>query len=62
MRTVFADTFYFIAQLNPADEAHPAAKEFLASFDGNLMTTDWVLLEVADTFARPPNRGRFIVF
>jgi uncharacterized protein len=62
MRTVFADTFYFIAQLNSTDEAHQAAKEFLASFSGNLMTTDWVLVEVADAFARPPNRGRFIDF
>jgi len=62
MRTVFADTFYFIAQLNPADEAHQAAKGFLASFNGNLITTDWVLAEVADAFSRPPNRGRFIDF
>jgi hypothetical protein len=28
MSTVFADSFYFIAQLNPADEAHGKATAF----------------------------------
>jgi hypothetical protein len=62
MKTVFADTYHFIAQLNPADEAHEKSASFLASFEGRLLTTDWVVVEVADAFARPPNRARFIAF
>jgi hypothetical protein len=32
MSAVFADSFYFIAQLNPVDEAHKKATAFTASF------------------------------
>jgi predicted nucleic acid-binding protein len=62
MRTVFADSFYFIAQLNPADEAHAKATAFTADFEGNLLTTDWILVEVGDAFSRPSNRERFVNF
>ncbi len=60
MRTVFADSFYFIAQLNPADETHEKAAAFTASFEGKLVTTELVLVEVGDAFSRPPNRDRFV--
>lgn len=62
MTTVFADSFYFIAQLNPADDAHGKATAFTRSFEGRLVTTEWVLAEVGDAFARPPNRQRFVRF
>jgi predicted nucleic acid-binding protein len=62
MRTVFADSFYFIAQLNPADEAYGKATTFTASYEGRLITTEWVLAEVGDAFSRPPNRERFVQF
>src|SRR5712692_314525 len=62
MTTVFADSFYFIAQLNPADEAHGKTTAFTRSFEGRLVTTEWVLAEVGDAFARPPNRERFVRF
>jgi uncharacterized protein len=62
MRTVFADSFYFIAQLNPADEAHARATAFTAGFEGHLLTTDWILAEVGDAFSRPVNRERFVRF
>lgn len=62
MRAVFADTFYFIAQLNPADGAHAQATAFTNSFEGKLVTTDWVLVEVGDAFSRLPNRARFVRF
>jgi predicted nucleic acid-binding protein len=62
MRTVFADSYYFIAQLNPADEAHAKATAFTAAFEGSLLATDWILVEVGDAFSRPLNRGRFVHF
>ena len=62
MRTVFADSFFFMAQLNADDEVHVQATAFTASFEGKLITTEWVLAEVGDAFSRPPNRERFVRF
>lgn len=60
MRTVFADTFFFIAQFNPRDLAHAKALAFTNSYQGRMLTTDWVMVELADAFAQPPNRGMFV--
>ena len=57
MRTLFADTFYFIALLNPKDAAHAKAVEFTAGNAVRMLTTDWVLTELADGLAKSP-RGR----
>lgn len=62
MKTVFADTFYFIAQLNTGDESHSQAIDYTASFSGRLLTTDWVMVELADACSRPPDRERFVRF
>ncbi|HKI33279.1 MAG TPA: hypothetical protein VKA46_15610 [Gemmataceae bacterium] len=48
MRTVFADTFYFLALLNATDQAHAKAVAFTSSYRGRLVTTEWVLTELAD--------------
>ena len=48
MRRVFADTFYYLALLNPRDETHARAVEFTGTFAGRMVTTDWVLTELAD--------------
>ena len=42
MKSLFADTFYFIALLNPNDEAHAAADQFAADKTLSLVTTAWV--------------------
>ncbi len=57
MRTVFADTFYFLALLNPSDQAHGKAVAFTSSNAVRMVTTDWVLTELADGLARS-RRGR----
>ncbi len=57
MRRVFADTFYFLALLNPRDSAHSKAVAFTANNAVELTTTEWVLTELADGLARSP-RGR----
>ncbi len=62
MRTVFADTFYFIALLSPADEAHAKAIAFTEQFSGQLLTTAWVLTEVADGLNDARARERFVQF
>jgi len=54
MKTVFADTFYFLALLNPSDQAHARAVEFTSRNAVRMMTTDWVLTELADGLAGSP--------
>ena len=49
--TVFADAFFWIALLNRRDEYHPVVKEFAMGFQGRMVTTHWILSEVADAFA-----------
>lgn len=53
MRTVFADAFYFFALVIPDDPAHERAIDFLRTYKGRVITTAWVLTEVADGLARP---------
>jgi uncharacterized protein len=55
----FADTFYFLALLNPKDRAHQAA--MAQSFGpGGILTTEWVLTELADAMASKSKRQGFI--
>jgi hypothetical protein len=42
MRTVFADTYYFLALLNSNDAGHEKAVAFTNGFTGRMVTTDWV--------------------
>lgn len=61
MRTVFADTFYFLALVNAGDHGHARAVSFTAGFRGRLITTVWVLVELADALAfSPRSRAEFI--
>jgi predicted nucleic acid-binding protein len=60
MRTVFADTFYFIAQFNPHDRAHAKATAFTRSYTERMLTTDWVMVELGDAFAQVGNRSLFV--
>ena len=56
----FADTFFFLALRNPQDEAHGRAVAITAQVAGRpLVTTAWVLTEVADALAKPRNRKGF---
>jgi predicted nucleic acid-binding protein len=53
MRTVFADTFFFFAVGNDRDPAHTKATAFSLTYTGKLVTTGWVLTELADGWSRP---------
>jgi predicted nucleic acid-binding protein len=54
---IFADTFYFLALFNPRDAAHSKAISIAKTLAGTLLTTDWVLVEVADALCDPTNRA-----
>ena len=62
MRRLFADTFFFFAYVNAKDTAHKAADKFFDSFDGHLVTTEWLLTEVADGMAGIGDRETFAEF
>ena len=53
MSEVFADSFYWIALLNPADAFHEAAKRTPVS--GRIVTSVAVQLEVLDAFSTNPS-------
>lgn len=58
MSKVFADTFYFFALLNKHDEAHQKALAHSNKID-RLVTTEWVLTELADGLASSRGRQMF---
>jgi hypothetical protein len=41
MRTVFADTFYFLALLSPSDLTHAKAVQFTSADAVRMITTEW---------------------
>jgi predicted nucleic acid-binding protein len=55
---VFADAFFYIALINRLDAAHERAKQWAAEFDGEVVTTQWILTEVADAFSGSAIRHR----
>lgn len=60
MSSVFADSFYFLALFNKNDAAHNAAVEFANSTQRDFVTTEWILIEVADACAHPTKRPHFL--
>lgn len=56
MNAVFADSFYYIALLNGADQWHPAVVRATQTLRHPLVTTSWVLAEVADALSPPRTR------
>jgi hypothetical protein len=59
MSAVFADTVYFLALLNPADQWHGCARDLSAQPPGALVTTEFIMMEVGDALSRPADRLRF---
>ena len=56
MKAIFADSFYYIALLNPADQFHGQAIEASRNLSRPVLTTTWVLMEVADALSSPGYR------
>lgn len=56
---VFADSAYFLALTIERDALHEQAMAFESSYRGRMLTTEWVLTEVANSLAVPSLRSRF---
>ena len=52
MSLAFADAFYFVARLNRHDQHPERVLAFSREFRSRILTTDWVLMEVADALAK----------
>jgi predicted nucleic acid-binding protein len=61
MTECFADTFLFLALINPRDRAHQAAVKSVDELRAPLVTTAWVLTELADGLCARATRGTFLM-
>ena len=52
----FADAYYFFGLLNPKDEVHEQVVRFNAELSRPIVTTAWILTELADGLAATPSR------
>ena len=59
MTKIFADAFFFLALLNKRDAWHHRAIQLIDLTTGPIVTTQWVLVEVADAFSKPADRPLF---
>jgi hypothetical protein len=55
-------TYALIAWLSTRDDAHASVVAYLASFTGQLVTTEWVLVELADALSAPEARSAAVEF
>jgi predicted nucleic acid-binding protein len=59
---VFIDSHAFIAILNPSDTTRSRAVQAIASLGPRVVTTHWVLMEVADALSIPRYREEVAAF
>jgi predicted nucleic acid-binding protein len=60
MTPVFADSSYYVALLLPSDESPAHAIRLTRELDPPIITTAWVLTEVANTLSAPRLRVGFL--
>ena len=59
MKLVFADTYYYLALVNPRDVGHARAVAYATLATGRMVVTDWVITELADGLCAALNRPLF---
>jgi len=62
MNELFADTSFFVSFITPRDENHELAAEYMSEFDGRIITTALILVELANYLSRTSERRRFVPF
>jgi hypothetical protein len=60
MKVVFADAYYYLALASKRDAGHERAIAISRDYRGDVLTTPWVLTEVADALAAPDQRHVFV--
>jgi predicted nucleic acid-binding protein len=56
---LFADTSFFVSFLSLRDEHHSIARKYMADHNGQILTTEWVLLELGNYLAATGGRRLF---
>jgi hypothetical protein len=56
MRTLLADTYYFLALLDSSEKHDSEAVEAARNAELQLVTTEWVLMEFGDAYCHPDDR------
>jgi uncharacterized protein len=62
MMPIFADTHFYVGLLNRRDEFHRLASKWAEQERPVIVTTEFVLLEVANFFKQPADRAKFSGF
>jgi len=57
---MYADTFYYLALINSRDAAHQKAAAMSSQIRRRVITSAWVIQELADGLATPPARAGFL--
>ena len=57
---VFADTSYYVSELNPRDALHSVARGFTTTYRGGVVTTEFVLIETANFLLRGEGRQAYV--
>jgi hypothetical protein len=60
MNACFADTFFYVALLSRRDRRHARALRAATELDAPIVTTAWVMAEVANAASAPTARARFL--
>lgn len=60
MKPMFADTAFYVALVNPRDELHAAAVERASNLQGDVITTEYVLVELGNRLARSGDKEVFV--
>lgn len=60
MKTVFADTSYYVALLNPRDKDHYKVEQFASGYTGEFVTSAWIITELANYLCQASNRSLFV--
>ncbi len=59
MSRVFVDTSFYVAVTVPNDQLHPRATQWMQGYTGTVVTTDFVVVELANFFSRSHQRATF---
>lgn len=60
MKYRFADTSFFVALVNPSDSLHSQAVKWAEEFSPDILTTDYVLIELGNFLRRERQRALFV--
>ena len=59
MKSVFADAAFYIALASPGDQFHDAARRFSDFYFGQIVTSEFVLVEIGNLLSRGDDRTVF---